>query len=196
MRYLTTILSLFIYILANAHTISIGMRDNRFVYGAFTYKNHYVAAIEESLFSEKMGYQYLRGYAGYKGESKILKYSAVGYFGSTYNQNYWSSGLKANLNCLIKNLLILDGTLNPHYDSGDGYSTCWYAGGGFRITRHIDILAGYGNIPEYRLPEHRLKIGFNFHVGALSVCPKLSLMVRSGHREKSIRTLVDFNYNF
>lgn len=195
MRYLLTFLLLSIATLASAQ-ISVGMRDNRFIYGAYTYKGHYVATLEQSVFSEKMGYQYMRGYAGYRGEAKIFNYSAVGYFGSTFNRSYWSAGAKANVNCLIKNLLILDGTLNPHYDSGDGYSTCWNAGGGFRLTRHIDLLAAYGNIPEYRMPEYRLKAGFKFHVGALSVAPRLSMMIRSGHRERSIRTLIDFNYNF
>lgn len=195
MRYLITILLLTISIVACAQ-ISVGFRDNRFAYGAYTYKDHYMAALEQSVFSEKLGYQYLRGYVGYKGESKIFEYSAFGYFGSTYNRSYWSSGLTANVKCLLKNVVILEGKLNPHYDSGDGYSTCWYAGAGAHITKHIDLLAGYGNIPEYRLPDYRLKVGFKFQVGALSVSPRLSMKISSGHRERSIRPLVDFNYNF
>ena len=195
MKYLITLLTLSFSIVDFAQ-ISVGFSDNRFAYGAYTYKNHYVAALEQSIFSEKLGYQYLRGYVGYKGNSKLFNYSAFGYFGSTYNRSYWSSGLSANLQCLIKNRVILEGKLNPHYDSGDGYTTCWYAGGGVCITRNIDIFAGYGNIPEYRLPDYRLKAGFKFHVGALSVSPKLSMKISSGHRERSIRPLVDFNYNF
>lgn len=195
MRYIITILALAISIIACAQ-VSIGMRDNRFAYGAYSYKNHYVVALEQSIFSENLGYQSLRGYAGYKGNSKIFNYSAFGYFGSTYNHSYWSSGLSANLQCLVKNHLILEGKINPHYDSGNGYTTCWYAGGGARITSNIDVLSGYGNTPEYRLPEYRYKLGLKFKVGDLSVSPKISLKMHSGHGERSIRTLVDFNYKF
>ncbi len=194
MKYLVLILTITISIIANAQ-VSVGMRDNRFVYGAYTYRSHYVVALEESVFSEGLGYQYLRGYAGYKGELKTLEYNATGYFGSTYNRSYCNAGPSARAKWTFRNVLILEGLLNPHYDSGDGYTTCWYAGAGARITRHIDILAGYGNQPEYRLPEYRLKAGFKFNVGALSVSPKVSIMVKK-NSERSIRPLIDFNYNF
>lgn len=195
MKQIIAFLALTMSIIASAQ-VSIGMRDNRFAYGAFTYKEHYALALEQSIFSEKPGYQYLRGYVGYIGAYKDLEYSAMGYFGSTYNRSYWSSGVAAHAKYLLKNVVIIEGKLNPHYDSGDGYATCWYAGAGARITRHIDVLAGYGNIPEYRLPEHRFKVGFKFSVGDLSVSPRVSMKMCSGHGERSIRTLLDFNYKF
>ncbi len=195
MRYILTFFTLTICLVSLAQ-VSVGVRNNRFFYGAYCLNDHYVAALEQSVFSEDFGYQYMRGYAGYKGDIKSIKYGAYAYFGSTFNRSYYSSGLIARVQWLIKNRFILKGSLNPHYDSSAGYHTCWEGTAGVRTTSFLDIFAEYGDIPEYRIPEYRLKLGFGFHVGSLSVVPKLSLLIESGFREKSLRPIVDFNYTF
>ncbi|MDE6342604.1 MAG: hypothetical protein K2K93_09815 [Muribaculaceae bacterium] len=195
MKYVLTFLTLAFCLVSSAQ-VSVGVRNNRYFYGAYCLKDHYVAALEQSVFSEDFGYQYMRGYAGYKGNIKSVEYGAYAYFGSTFNRSYYSSGLIARAQWLIKKRFILKGSLNPHYDSAEGYSTCWEGTAGVKTTSFLDIFAEYGDIPEYRLPEYRLKVGFKFHVGSLSVVPKLSLLLESGFREKSLRPIVDFNYTF
>lgn len=177
-----------------------GMRDNRFIYGDFTFLNHYEVKLEHSIFAEKLGYQYLRAYAGYKGDvghrSFKLEYKAQAYFGAAYNRSYYSGGALIQARCTLFRRLIIDGRLNPHYDSGNRYETCFYAGAGAVITRHIDILAGYTTIPEYRISERRVHLGFDVHVGQLSVNPALSVAADGASRAKTLRVLAAFRYQF
>lgn len=42
----------------------VGVRDSRFIYGDFTFRRHWTVKLEESVFPEKIGLQYLRAYAG------------------------------------------------------------------------------------------------------------------------------------
>lgn len=174
----------------------VGIRDNRFVYGDFTFCKNYEVKLEQSVFSEKIGFQYLRAYIGYKNSYKALSYKADAYFGSTYNRSYYSAGANLSARYTLFNRVIVDARLNPHYDSGAGYNTCFYAGAGVIITRHIDLLAGYSTIPEYRLSEKRIRAGFDFHVSNLSVSPMLSIDVDGASKGKTLRALVSFRYQF
>lgn len=172
----------------------VGIRDNRFIYGDFTFCKNYEVKLEHSVFSEKIGYQYLRAYAGYKGSWKTLDYKALAYFGAVYNGSYHSGGGMAQLRYRLIDRIVIDAVLNPHYDSGYGYKTCFSAGGGVIITRNIDILAAYTTIPEYRMSEKRVHVGFDFHVKGLSVTPALS--VAADGDSKTIRALMGFRYQF
>lgn len=176
--------------------ISVGIRNNRFVNVAFLYKEHYSVKLEQSVFSESLGLQYLRGYAGYQTTISHVDLKGSAYFGCTYNRMYYSAGISADVRYSPVKVLLIDARIMPHYDSGFGYTTCYYGGAGCRLTRNIDILAGYTNIPEYRMPEKRLNVGFDFHVGNLKVAPRLSLNVSSNSGPKSLRPLIDFEYSF
>lgn len=198
MKSLKTLLSA-IFMLASmaaSAQFGVGLRDNRFIYGDFTFLNHYEVKLEHSVFAEKIGYQYLRAYAGYKGSLRHLDYKGQLYFGSAYNRSYYSGGALISARCTLFSRLIIDGRLNPHYDSAYGYKTCFYAGAGAVITRNIDILAGYTTIPEYRMSENRTHLGFDFHVGKLSVCPTLSVATSGASKAKTLRVLAAFSYGF
>ena len=87
--------------------------------------------------------------------------------------------------------------MNPHYDSGYGYKTCYNAGLGVVITSDINIFGRYTTIPEYRMSEKRAHIGLDFHVKNLNVIPVLSIgttATESG--SKNLRVLMSFNYRF
>lgn len=177
-------------------SISAGGRDNRFIYGELTYRNHWHAKLEESLFAEKIGYQYLRGYAGYTGTWRMIDYGGSLYFGSTYNRYYNSFGARIDAKVHIGRICYVNATLNPHRDSGMGYHTSFLAGGGVKLTKDIDFVAAYTTIPEYRMWEKRIRGGFDIHVSKLSVRPELSVSGSGTDKEKSIRALIGFRYDF
>ena len=194
-RILTTL----IIVITSLHALaqmSVGIRNNRFLNVGFIYKDHYSVKLEQSVFSESLGLQYMRGYAAYQTAVKdfILKGSA--YFGATFNRLYYSTGFSADVRYRPHRLIIVDGRLNPHYDSGEGYTTCYYGGIGCGLSTTIDFLLGFTNIPEYRMPEKRLNIGFDFHVRNLKVVPKLTLNLSSNSGPKSLRPIIDFEYTF
>lgn len=174
----------------------VGMRDTRFIFGDFTFLRHYEVKLEHSIFSENIAFQYLRGYASYKGDWKDLEYKGSLYFGSAYNRDYYSGGALLAARYTFFRRLIVDGKFNPHYDSGYGYKTCFYGGLGAVITKNIDVLAGYTNIPEYRKAENRIHFGFDFHVGRLSVSPALSIATQGPTNVKTMRVLAAFRYQF
>lgn len=191
-----TILIIGLTSLCSYAQFGIGMRNTQYVYGDFTFKKHYEVSLEHSIFAEKPGFQYLRGYIGFKTSWRELQYKGQAYFGSTYNRSYYSTGVLAQARYTLFRHLIIDGKINPHYDSGLGYETCFYAGLGAVITPNIDILAGYNTIPEYRLSEHRAHLGLDFHVKHLSVAPTLSVATKGASRAKTLRVLVAFRYGF
>lgn len=174
----------------------VGVCDNRFIYGDFTFLKHWEVSLEQSVFSEKPAYQYLRAYAGYKGEWKNIAYKGQAYFGAAYNGSYNSYGAKIGVNYRVVPRFYVKAILNPHHDSGYGYETCFLAGCGVVLTDNIDVIAAYTTIPEYRMSEKRLRGGFDFHVGKLSVIPEASIAVSGSSRAKTLRTVIGFRYDF
>lgn len=190
-------LSLFALISLQSYAqFGVGVRDNRYVYGDFCFKNHWIVKLEQSVYSEKFGYQTLRGYIGYKAKVQSFSYKVQAYFGSPYNGSYYSTGVLADGSYTFINRLTINATLNPHYDSSIGYETCFYAGVGVVLTKHIDILAGYTTIPVYRESEKRVLAGFNFHLGNLSVKPQISIAAAGSTKAKSLRPAMNFEYKF
>lgn len=176
--------------------ISVGIRDNRHVYGQYVLKKKYSFKLEQSVYAEKLGYQTLRGYIGYRSNYRGLVYSAEAYLGSTYNGSYYTTGGFARGRYAFVDRLFVDVALNPHYDSTIGYETCFAVGAGFVITRDIDIVAGYTTVPEYRLSEKRVQGGFDFHVAGLTVSPRLSIGTSGVNKAKTLRALMSFSYEF
>lgn len=174
----------------------IGLRDNRYVYADYTLRNHYTFTLEESIFSEKIQFQYLRGYVGYKNAWRDLQYQAQAYFGSTYNGSWSSGGIMLQGRYKLWDRLIILGKLNPHYDSYYHYTTAYLGGLGVSITRQLDILAAFANLPEYRISERRVRLGLDFHVENLTVRPFVSVATQGAYKAKNLRVTVDFNYTF
>lgn len=175
---------------------SVGIENNRLIYGEYTYKNHLTGRLHVSVYSEKLGFQYVRATLGYKTSIKMIGISGNLFYGSAFNGSYYNIGARINADATFFKKLLVDATLAPWYDSGFKYTTCWEAKIGCKITRHIDIKAGYTTIPEYRMSEKRILAGFDFHTPNLHVRPYLSIGTQSTDGGKNIRVILGFGYNF
>lgn len=197
MKKILSILIAFLPLLAWAdNTISVGVRQNRHVFGEFLLKDHYLFRLEQSVYSQKIGFQTLRADVAYTGAVGGLRYTCGLYFGGAYNRSYGLTGAKIGLDYTAFRRLIVMGELNPHYDSGLKYKTCFSAGLGVLITKAIDIKAAYTTIPEYRMSEKRVRAGFDFHVAHLAVVPEVSMSVSGNDKYKTLRALMSFKYSF
>lgn len=183
------------YTAGNAQ-VSVGIENSRLVFGEYTFKDHFSAKVNVSVYSEKLGFQYARATLGYHNSLEKIAFSGQLHFGSAFNRSYYNTGLGLNVNTILAKRLILDGTINPWYDSGYGYKTCFQAIAGCKITNEINIKAGYTTIPEYRMSEKRIIAGLDFHVKKLCVYPRLSIGTKSYDGGKNVRVLVDFAYMF
>ena len=173
--------------------LAIGSRDNQYIYGEYLYKGWQVK-LEESFYAEKIGFQYLRLYAGYQLDTPQLSLSAIPYFGNSYNGNYCSSGCFLNGKYYLDDKYHFCVTINPHYDSGYKYTTCYRIGAGMDLTSQIGIKAEFQDMPIYRMKEKRVKCGFIFKTGNLSASPQLSIPAEGV--VNNIRCIVDFKYIF
>lgn len=114
---------------------------------------------------------------------------------TTWNRNYQL--LSAEVAVMYDyRRLGLEGGINPRYDSGLDYETCWKAGAKVRITDPIAVRMSYYNIPLYRMSEQRLAGGFEFKVLNLKVAPELSVSMEKDTRLKNMRVLMSMNYDF
>ncbi len=191
-RVILSFIALFCFTLSWAQIV-VGSRDNQYVYGEYQYKGWSVK-LEESVYAEKIGHQYLRLYAGYAYHAPQWSLSAQPYFGASYNGNYCSLGgyLTGKYHLLDK--YHFKAILNPHYDSGYKYETNYLIGMGMDLSSQIGIKLEYQEMPIYRMKEKRMKGGFIFKTGNLSVSPQISVPTEGA--TKNIRCIVDFRYSF
>lgn len=176
--------------------VSVGIENTRLVYGKYTYKDHYSAKLNVSVYSEKIQFQYLRGTLGYDTQVKNCHLGAEVFFGSSLNRFYYNAALNLSADFLLFNRLLLEADVAPWYDSGYGYKTCYQAMAGCRITDHIDVKVGYSTLPEYRMAEGRIRAGFDFHVSRLYVAPYVSIGPRAEDGGKNVRVVFGFGYQF
>lgn len=174
----------------------VGIENTRLIYGQYTFRNHFTGRLNVSVFSEKLGFQYIRATLGYQTSFKTINVSAKYFFGSAFNHSYYNTGVRVAADAVFVKRLLVDATIAPWYDSGYKYETCWEAKIGCRITKNIDIKAGYTTLPEYRMSEHRIIGGFDFHVKQLYVSPYLSIGTNSENGGKNIRVVFGFGYQF
>ncbi len=173
--------------------ISVGTRDNQYIYGEYQY-NNWNLKLEESVYAEKIGFQYLRLYTGYQLKLHQSTLSVYPYFGTTYNGNYYSTGCFIDGKYHFLDKFNFFASINPHYDSGYKYKTCYRIGVGMNLTSQIGIKAEFQDMPIYRMKEKRLKGGIFFKTGNLMVIPQLS--IPSEGVINNIRCIVDFKYIF
>lgn len=195
-RYIS-LLIMAICFTASYAQFSVGIRDNRYAFVQYLLDSHYTFKIEQSIFSEKIGFQTLRAYAGYQSSiHDAIDYMVEAYFGATYNRSYSTAGGIISAKYVFINRLGIKASLNPHYDSTLGYSTCFLAGAFVGLSKEIDLIAAYTTIPEFRMSEKRILMGFDFHVSRLTVSPHVSIAAGSNHKAKNLRVLVSFSYCF
>ena len=178
------------------HSAEVGIENTRLVYGQYTFKNHYFAKLNVSVYSEKLGFQYTRGTLGYTTNVAWLNLSGGYFLGTAFNGSYYNTGLALEADARILKRLLVDAKFIPWYDSGYGYNTCYEAKIGCRIIDNIDVNVGYTTIPEYRMSENRILAGFDFRVSNLYVSPYLSIGTKAIDGGKNVRVVFGFGYKF
>ncbi len=176
--------------------ISAGVGDSRYVYGSYTLSNGLSFNLEHSLYSEKFGFQRVAIGVGYGSALPYgFSWKADVNGGTTWNRNYQVVYGDLAIGYLFRRLG-LESIVQPHYDSGLGYTTCWQAGASVRIIEPVSVCLAYTTIPEYRMSENRLRGGFEFSVDKLSVKPEISISMDKETRLKNMRVLMSMNYRF
>lgn len=193
---LLTIVGLFMAATSAHAQFTAGIRDSHYIYGTYAPVSNLTVKLEHSLYSEKAGFQRIGvgadyGFALPRGFGWSAGVSAA----TTWNGNYQVVEGHASVTYAYRRLG-LDATLQPHYDSGLGYKTCWQAGGSLRIIDAIALVAHYTTIPEYRMSQQRLRGGFRFDVSRLTVTPEVSLSLDKATRFKNMRVLMSMQYRF
>lgn len=174
--------------------IGVGIRDTKYANLFYVLKEHYTFKLEHSIFSGKIGTQYLRGVFAYQQTFGNFQMAGSVYYGSPYNGSYYNGGIKIDALFHVMPQLGVTASLNPHYDSYYHYETCFMAGISVKVHRDIDVIAQYTTVPEFRQKENRGRLGVNFHVKNLWVEPSVSIPTTGPI--KTIRMLVDFGYVF
>lgn len=200
MKDLAKKIILIVVAVVSAHSasaqISAGITDSRYVYGCYAIRKDFKIKIDHSLYSEKIGFQRIG--LGVVYESPIAW--GFGWRGSlsgatTWNRNYQLVSAEMELNYKYRRLGV-EAVVNPRYDSGLHYDTCWKTGLSLSINEPISVKAAYTTIPLYRMSEKRCSGGFEFKVQNLKVSPELSVSMEKGTRFKNIRVLMSMNYDF
>lgn len=176
MKHIFTLLLLLCSVTNAAAQFGLGLRDTRFVNVNYTFANHYNVELEHSFYNEAFKLQHLRLSFTYMATIKHFTIKCKPYFGITYNAAYHDAGALVNAAYRIGRVG-LDATLNPHYDSGLKYKTCWGVGASCRVYKQLSIVAQYTTVPEYRQSENRFRAGFRIDVDRLWVMPLLSTCV-------------------
>lgn len=173
----------------------VGMRDTRYVNVNYTFKNRFGVELEHSVFSEKFKYQHVRLSLSCTMPVNRFEFQVKPYFGTLYCGDYYDVGAFLNASCRVVKSLLLCGTLNPHYDSGFEYKTCFMLGAECNVYKDLSLMAQYTTIPENRQSEKRVRAGLKFDIGRLWVEPLVSIPVE-GRSHKSVRVAVSMGYQF
>lgn len=174
--------------------IKLGVRDNKFVGVSYTYNHTWGAKLEESIFSENLPYQYVRGYLSYGHQWRSAGIDLSPYWGTQWNGNFQDYGILCKVEFMCSPLFVIHGILNPHKDTSWGYTTCYEIGGTFNATSNIGLCLSFRNIPEYRITNERIRAGVVFSEKRLKVTPLLS--IPTNENLKNIRLLMNFEWNF
>lgn len=174
--------------------IYLGFRDSQYVLGGFQSESGFYAEAEHSIYPEHLGYQKIRLYAGYNHCWKTISADVKCYGSTLWNGYYQDFGMLAAGIFNPVACLSIDVSLNPHYDTGVGFHTNFSAGAGVRVHRNLSLIAHYSTIPEFRIPEKRIRVGMWFKVATIEVKPELS--IPADEKLKNVRVLFSMKYSF
>jgi len=171
--------------------VLLGLKNNQYGIIGVQY-NHFQVGIKHSIFNENIKNQYVQFNFSYELFHKDLFSSKLtGSIGGVYSNDFYDTGV--NLWCKFHpKLFSLSAELQPHYDSGIEYTTCYGFSGEYKITQEVALSVVYTNIPEFRIPEKRLRLGIFFNSKNLSVQPEMS--IPSNEKIGAFRVLCSFIY--
>ena len=156
--------------------LGLGLRDTRFVNVNYTIGGKYNIELEHSLYNEKFSKQHVRLSFSYKTDISHFTIKCKPYFGTIYSADYCDLGVRLGATYHIGRV-DLGADINPHYDSGYKYTTCWRAGASCRVYKELRLVAEYTTIPEYRESEKRVRAGFRYGTERLWVMPLFSTCI-------------------
>ena len=173
--------------------VHLSLRDNRYAGVGYLFLDKYDLKLEHSMFPEKLGFQYIRANveSKYTVEQLMIFYKL--YLGMLYNQNFYDVGGNLKLNYNLVDRIDLFADVNPHYDSGYEYETNYGAGANVRLYKGVWLAGQYTTVPEYRMSEKRIRVGFIFKEKNLNVSPVISIPAKKEF--KSMRVLVSMDYS-
>lgn len=181
----------------------IGLRDTRYLQIEYTIGHHFPIQLEHSLYSDKLKLQHYRVSAGYSDQffRSRLYTGFRAYWGGIWRGNYQDYGAFLTLGyCFDSHQRYqVAVTLNPHYDTGLDYKTCFSTEALVGWNDVGSFVMEYSTIPEFRQSEERIRLGIDIHFwsssyGCLAVRPLISIPIHQ--RYEKIRLHVNFNYMF
>lgn len=161
-------------VVVSAQNIGLGLRDNLYGWLSYQGKRPYYLKLEQSLFSQKATYQYVRGYVGYEFLWNKLNVATEAYYGQQYNGDFYQLGGSLTASVSFKYIGFV-ATLNPHYDSTLKYQTCGDIESSILLWKDIAFCMSYGNIPQFRTNTIYWKAGLCIKSGHLEVKPEISI---------------------
>lgn len=192
-RVIILLLIMMLYEMANAQ-FYIGLRDSKYAFVGYEWNSGWNIKLDQSIFDEGFKNQYIRCTGKYQGHIRHFDFTMSSFAGTTYNDSFYDLGASIKGTYHPLKWLGIGAEINPRYDSGYKYETCYMLGTDFYINDEIALLAQYNTIPEYRISEKRAKVGLRFTVNNLTVSPMLSLPIEGN--AKALRVLVGFQYEF
>ncbi len=173
-----------------------GVRDSYYVNAFASVAGRAFASVEHSVYSYEARYQYWRLYAGGMARVPYASFEGSAFYGRTWCGSYWSAGALLTARVLPPGPVSVTATLNPLYDSGFQYHTCFSVGAAVRVCEPVSLLVSYTTIPEFRASEKRVRAGVDVSVGGLSVTPELSIPADPVSRSRRLRLLMSCSYTF
>lgn len=188
------LLFLLCHIAVYGQAFSLGLRDSQFAQLGIEYREKWNATVEHSLFNINPGNQKIRLMAGYSQSWQRVRLDITPYVSTLWNRGYWDCGAMLAGKACLNSILSFKAILNPHYDSGIGYATCFTVGTEINVYKAVGLTAQYSTIPDYRLSENRVRVGLFLRQRDLWVQPEISIPV--GVESHNPRILCSFGYRF
>lgn len=175
---------------------SVGIRNTRFVEADYKFKCNVGVGLSHSLYAEKIAFQEIKASVFYENYLSKFDYRGTLYGSTTWNRDYKTVGAKLDVRYNFVKSASVMAALNPHYDTGYDYRTCFSAGAAYQIIKPIAVKVLYTTIPDYRMSEKRIHAGFDIVSGALSVAPVVSIPVEGNSKLSKFRVLMSARYSF
>lgn len=175
-------------------SIYVGLRNNEYVSIGFQ-ASSWSVGLENTLWAHSLKEQYIRATGGYRQDTGLwgVHFSADAFAGVNYAGRYWDGSVKAALDKSLGRVCFGAGVM-ALYDSELGYNTCYTVHAACRIIQEASLVLDFTNIPEYRMPEHRIVPGLLFRARKLWVRPELSIPLNDNIQ--FTRVLLSFRYDF
>ncbi len=177
-----------------ARSIYAGLRNNRYISVGYQ-DRHWSVGVENTLFIRNLDEQYIRAMGGFRCATGVwgVDFESEAFVGANYKGRFYDMGLKVQLGKEWSRIKVVAGVM-PLYDSMLGYTTCYTVNAACRIIQEASLVLDVTNVPEYRMPEHRIVPGLLFRAKKLWVRPEVSIPLNDNIQ--FTRVLVSFRYDF